>query len=349
MSSNSLPAAKRACRRHARPRRAPCGSPHPGRRGTTPPPNRRGGAAAHALLGHQPWDEAPGAGRCRAAKANTRGCARRCRKAPFPFPVKYGYSAVAERATGPDRGRWFSRCFPHQDRFRLPSDAMVPLAADLRPAARRAGRQHGNRAERGLGQRGPGGRPRRGHGRRRRGRAGGVPVRRHARKRGDPVRPEPGACAAGGSGSAAPSRGRRRCRARYDVIVNASAAARAWRKALDLAGPGPRWSRQAGTAPSLSRCRLGGGFTASACGCQLSGRGLPPSRLPRWGYRRRLAKALDLFATPAGRADLGERPSTRCRAITPRYLRTPTRCVTASLPEIRKGAACSLSRFAITS
>ncbi len=53
----------------------------------------------------------------------------------FTFPVKYGYSAVAQIATGPRAGEVVFALFPHQDRFALPADAVVPVPADV-PAAR---------------------------------------------------------------------------------------------------------------------------------------------------------------------------------------------------------------------
>lgn len=53
----------------------------------------------------------------------------------FPFPVKYGYCAVAEVLEGPDalRGRLVFALHPHQDRFRLPAAALHPLPEGLTP------------------------------------------------------------------------------------------------------------------------------------------------------------------------------------------------------------------------
>jgi 2-desacetyl-2-hydroxyethyl bacteriochlorophyllide A dehydrogenase len=55
----------------------------------------------------------------------------------FPFPVKYGYAAVGVVEAGPDAllGRHVFSLYPHQTRFRVPSDAVVPLPDDV-PAAR---------------------------------------------------------------------------------------------------------------------------------------------------------------------------------------------------------------------
>jgi 2-desacetyl-2-hydroxyethyl bacteriochlorophyllide A dehydrogenase len=55
----------------------------------------------------------------------------------FPFPVKYGYAAVGVVEAGPDalQGRHVFSLYPHQSRFRVPADAVVPLPGGV-PAAR---------------------------------------------------------------------------------------------------------------------------------------------------------------------------------------------------------------------
>ena len=55
----------------------------------------------------------------------------------FPFPVKYGYAAVGVVEAGPDAlvGHHVFSLYPHQDRFRVPVDAVVPLPDDV-PATR---------------------------------------------------------------------------------------------------------------------------------------------------------------------------------------------------------------------
>jgi len=55
----------------------------------------------------------------------------------FPFPVKYGYAAVGVVEAGPDAlvGRHVFSLYPHQNRFRVPADAVVVLPDDV-PAAR---------------------------------------------------------------------------------------------------------------------------------------------------------------------------------------------------------------------
>ena len=55
----------------------------------------------------------------------------------FPFPVKYGYAAVGVVEEGPEAlvGRNVFALYPHQTKFDLPADAVVPLPADI-PLAR---------------------------------------------------------------------------------------------------------------------------------------------------------------------------------------------------------------------
>lgn len=49
----------------------------------------------------------------------------------FPFPVKYGYAAVGRLA---GTGEHVFVLHPHQDRFKVPGDAALPLPGDLPPA-----------------------------------------------------------------------------------------------------------------------------------------------------------------------------------------------------------------------
>ena len=55
----------------------------------------------------------------------------------FPFPVKYGYAIVGEVEAGEDDlvGRIVFALHPHQTRFTLPADAVIPVPADV-PARR---------------------------------------------------------------------------------------------------------------------------------------------------------------------------------------------------------------------
>ena len=51
----------------------------------------------------------------------------------FPFPVKYGYATVGVVEAGPDAlvGRNVFALHPHQTKFDLPAEAVVPLPADV--------------------------------------------------------------------------------------------------------------------------------------------------------------------------------------------------------------------------
>lgn len=51
----------------------------------------------------------------------------------FPFPVKYGYASVGTVQDGPLAGRTVFALFPHQDAYRLPDDALIPLPDGLPP------------------------------------------------------------------------------------------------------------------------------------------------------------------------------------------------------------------------
>ncbi|HET7409319.1 MAG TPA: zinc-binding alcohol dehydrogenase [Paracoccaceae bacterium] len=54
----------------------------------------------------------------------------------FPFPVRYGYAAVGIVEDGPEQliGRHVFALHPHQTRFRLPEDAVVPVPEGVPPA-----------------------------------------------------------------------------------------------------------------------------------------------------------------------------------------------------------------------
>ncbi len=51
----------------------------------------------------------------------------------FPFPVKYGYATVGVVEAGPEAlvGRNVFALHPHQTKFDLPAEAVVPLPADV--------------------------------------------------------------------------------------------------------------------------------------------------------------------------------------------------------------------------
>ncbi|MEO0931085.1 MAG: zinc-binding alcohol dehydrogenase [Pseudomonadota bacterium] len=52
----------------------------------------------------------------------------------FSFPVKYGYAAVGEIATGDRAGETVFALFPHQTRFSIPDAAAIPIPTNVPPA-----------------------------------------------------------------------------------------------------------------------------------------------------------------------------------------------------------------------
>ncbi len=105
----------------------------------------------------------------------------------FPFPVKYGYATVGEVEAGPAAliGRNVFALHPHQTKFDLPAEAVVPVPGDIPLSARGAGGQCRDRAQCDMGRRAGSLRAHRG-GRRRRGRrAGRISLRADRRRGGD--------------------------------------------------------------------------------------------------------------------------------------------------------------------
>lgn len=232
----------------------------------------------------------------------------------FPFPVKYGYSAVAERAEEPHAGDMVFALFPHQDRFRLPPESILPLPPETPPARAvlganmetalnvvwDSGLSAGDRvAIIGAGVVGA----LVGY------LAAAIPGTEVTLCDIDPAR---GALAARlGCDFAAPDR----LSDVYDVIVNASASADGLARALDHAGPGATVVEASWHGATPVSVPLGGRFHSQRLRLVSSQVGaLPPDRLPRWTYRRRLAKALDLLADPrldaliSGESDFADLP-----------------------------------------
>ena len=73
----------------------------------------------------------------------------------FPFPVKYGYATVGRVEAGPAelKGRIVFSLHPHQSLFTVPADAVFAIPAEVPPRRAVLARQHGDRAQRGLGRR----------------------------------------------------------------------------------------------------------------------------------------------------------------------------------------------------
>lgn len=217
----------------------------------------------------------------------------------FPFPVKYGYSAVGRVAEGPMAGRAVFALHPHQARFRLPQDALTPLPDGLPPARAVLGANMETALtllwDSGAG---PGDRVAIVGA----GVVGALTGYLAARLPGAEVtlidtNPDRAALArALGCAFAAPSAAPSEC----DVVLHLSANPAGLATAIACAGTEAAivegsWYG-AGTVPAP----LGGAFHSRRLrlvGSQV-GR-IPAARAPRWSYARRLAKALDLLRDDA--------------------------------------------------
>ena len=216
----------------------------------------------------------------------------------FTFPVKYGYCAVAERAEGPNAGEMVFALFPHQDMFRLPADNTIALpqgvppsravlAANMETALNvvwDSAMSAGDRvAVIGAGV------------------VGALVGYLAATMPGtdvtlcdlDPARGE--LAARLGCDFAAPDR----LSGEYDVIVNASASGAGLALALEHAGPGATVVEASWHGATPVALPLGGRFHSQRLRLVSSQVGaVPPDRLPRWDFRRRLTKALDMLTDP---------------------------------------------------
>lgn len=215
----------------------------------------------------------------------------------FAFPVKYGYSMVAEVQDGPLCGKAVFALFPHQDRFRLPEAALIPLPGGVPPeravlAANMetalnilwdSGAGAGDRvAVVGAGV------------------VGALVGRLASRLPGAEVtlidlRPKLALAAALGCHFALPEEAARE----FDVVIHASASAAGLNLALDLAGQEATVVEASWHGAGQTPVALGGAFHSRRLRIVSSQVGaLPPGRSPRWTYRRRLGTALDLLRDP---------------------------------------------------
>lgn len=219
-------------------------------------------------------------------------------KGAFPFPVAYGYSAVAEVAEGPEDlvGRLVFALHPHQTLFRLPAAACHPLPPGL-PAERAALAANMETAlniawDAGLA---PGDRVAViGAGlvgclvARLAGRLPGAEVFLTDR---NPSREETAAQL--GVSFAAPGALPGGC----DVAVNASASASGLAAAMDCLGTEGRLVEASWHGAGETPVPLGGAFHARRLSLISSQVGrVPAARAPRWTPARRLATALRLLA-----------------------------------------------------
>ena len=215
----------------------------------------------------------------------------------FPFPVKYGYAMVAEGMDGPFAGRAVFSLHPHQDRFRLPEAAVLPLpdgvppsravlAANMETALNilwDSGAGAGDRiAVVGAGV------------------VGALTGYLAARLPGAEVAlidPQPRGDLARmlGCAHALPDAVDGDC----DVVIHASASAAGLALALDLAGPEAAVVEASWHGAGETPVALGGAFHSRRLRLISSQVGaLPPVRRPRWTFRRRLEKALSLLSDP---------------------------------------------------
>jgi hypothetical protein len=214
----------------------------------------------------------------------------------FPFPVKYGYCNVAQVQDGPDAGRAAFSLFAHQTRFCLPAgqftllpDSLPParavLAANMETALNilwDSGAGAGDRiAVIGAGV------------------VGALAAYLAARLPGaevtlidvQPARAD--LAQALGVGFATPDHAPQDC----DVVIHASANPKGLAQALELAGQNATIVEASWYGTKDVPLPLGGAFHSKRLrivGSQVGH--LPPARLPRWDYARRMAKAIDLLA-----------------------------------------------------
>lgn len=241
----------------------------------------------------------------------------------FPFPVKYGYCAVAQVVSGPRDmvGRTIFALHPHQDFFVAPV-AMTALVPDAVPPDRAALAANMETALNALWDSGagPGDRIAIFGG----GAVGlliaflaaGLPGADVTLVDPDvsraPVVEAFGATYAGGTNDVRDA----------DVVFHASASAAGLAAAIAAGGNEARVVEMSWYGARAIEAPLGGAFHARRLQLVSSQVGqVSPSRRPRWTHARRLAKALDLLADPRLDLLIGERvPFGRLAEEMPRLL-----------------------------
>lgn len=216
----------------------------------------------------------------------------------FPFPVKYGYCSVGRVAEGDFKGHAVFALFPHQSQYRLPESALTLLPETLPPeravlAANMetaltilwdSGAGAGDRiAVIGAGV------------------VGALVASLASRLPGADVtlvdiNPDRSDLAdALGVGFARPGSAPKDC----DVVIHTSASEVGLSLSLSLAGQEATVVEASWHGDSAVSVPLGGAFHSRRLRLISSQVGnIPAARLPRWTYRRRLAKALDLLCDP---------------------------------------------------
>ena len=250
----------------------------------------------------------------------------------FPFPVKYGYSAVGQATEGAYAGRAVFALYPHQDQFRLPDDALIPLPDGL-PPERAVLAANMETALNILWDSGAGAGDRItviGAGL-----VGLLVAHLAARLPGaevtviDTQTARAGIATRMGGTFTTPED----AQADQDVVIHTSASQAGLVQALSLAAPQATITEASWHGAAQIALPLGGAFHSRRLRIVSSQVGsVPPERAPRWTLRRRLTKALDLLAddrldhlisgeTPFDRIadaypDILADPATLCHRIT---------------------------------
>lgn len=213
----------------------------------------------------------------------------------FPFPVKYGYCNVGEVQEGPLAGQHVFSLFPHQTHFRLAQENLNVLPDGL-PAQRAVLGANMETALNILWDSGAGAGDRIaviGAGV-----VGALVGYLAARIPGaevvlidiNPARAKLAATL--GVGFAAPDTAQHDC----DVVIHASANPAGLALGLSIAGNNATIVEASWYGDKAIPVALGGAFHSRRLRLIASQVGhLPPDRLPRWTYARRMAKALDLL------------------------------------------------------
>lgn len=232
----------------------------------------------------------------------------------FSFPVKYGYCSVGRVTEGAWAGRAVFALFPHQTRFRMPEAGLTPLPDDLPPdrAVLAANMETALTilwdSGAGLGDRvsiiGAGV-------------VGALVATLAARLPGSEVtlvdiNPARASLAGAlGVDFALPDAAPKDC----DVVIHTSASEAGLTLALSLAGQEATVVEASWHGDTPVSVPLGGAFHSRRQRLISSQVGhIPATRLPRWTYGRRLAKALDLLCDPrldvliSGETDFADLP-----------------------------------------
>jgi threonine dehydrogenase-like Zn-dependent dehydrogenase len=219
----------------------------------------------------------------------------------FPFPVKYGYAIVGRVEQGPAEleGRLVFALHPHQSRFTLPVEAVVPVPENV-PPARAVLAANMETALNAMWDAAPGPADRIAIigagvvGSLVAWLCGGVPGARVTLVDIEPSRAELARTL--GVGFSAPAEAPENC----DLVVHASATAAGLATALRLAGEEATVLELSWYGSDEVSVPLGGAFHSRRLKLVSSQVGkVAPSHRARWTHARRLAAALELLADPA--------------------------------------------------